>query len=483
MNVKTTTPASEPSQAGAIQREIAPMLRLALPLVFAEIGWMVMGIVDTIMVGHLPNSAVALGAAALGQVMYHTLAFGVGGVLLGLDTVLSQAYGARRIDDANRSLQHGLLLGAIVTAILMGITALLPIGFSRLHTDPEILRGAVPFLNALNWGTPALILWLVLRRYLQAFNHVRAIAFTLISANLINIFFNWLFIYGHHWGPIRIPAYGVTGSGWSTMLSRMYQALVVIAAIYHYDRRHAYGLFKTRWRYEPERIRELVRLGAPIGAQIFVEIAIFGAVTAIISTFGALPLAGHQIALDCASFTFMVPMGISTAASVRVGQAIGRRDASGARAAGWTGMLLSSIFMLTASAVFIAIPGAIARGFSPSAQVIAATVPLLFIVAVFQLFDGLQMTATGALRGAGNTSVGFYVHLCAYWVIGLPVGLYLGLRHHLGAAGLWSGLCIGLILAGIALTTIWYRTTKSLSAIIASQKTHPAMANPAPIPS
>jgi MATE family multidrug resistance protein len=146
-------------------------------------------------------------------------------------------------------------------------------------------------------------------------------------------------------------------------------------------------------------------------------------------------------------------------------------------------MLLSSIFMLTASAVFIAIPGTIARGFSPSPQVIAATVPLLFIVAVFQLFDGLQMTATGALRGAGNTSVGFYVHLCAYWVIGLPVGLYLGLRHHLGAAGLWSGLCIGLILAGIALTTIWYRTTKSLSAIIASQKTHPAMANPAPIPS
>jgi MATE family multidrug resistance protein len=475
----------------SIRREIPPMLHLALPLVFAEIGWMMMGIVDTIMVGHLPNSAVALGAAALGQVLYHTLAFGIGGILLGLDTVLSQAFGAKRIDDANRTLQHGLLLGAMVTVVLMGIVALMPLALAHLHTDPEILRGAVPFLNALNWGTPVLMLWLVLRRYLQAFNHVRAIAFTLISANLVNVFFNWLFIYGHHWGSqwehhwgsISIPAYGVTGSGWSTTLARVYQALVVVGAIVYYDKRNGYGLFKTKWRYEVARLRELVRLGAPIGGQIFVEISIFGAVTAIISTFGALPLAGHQIALDCASFTFMVPMGISTATGVRVGQAIGRGDASGARAAGWAGILLSSVFMLTASAVFIAMPGTIARGFSPSVPVIAAAVPLLFIVAVFQLFDGLQMTATGALRGAGKTSIGLYVHFFAYWIVGLPVGLYLGFSRHLGAAGLWSGLCVGLILAGIALTTIWRRTTGLLPGIIASQKSEPLAGNPVPIPS
>jgi MATE family multidrug resistance protein len=138
--------------------------------------------------------------------------------------------------------------------------------------------------------------------------------------------------------------------------------------------------------------------------------------------------------------------------------------------------------MLTASCVFIAIPGTIARGFSPSPAVIAAAVPLLFIVAVFQLFDGLQMTATGALRGAGNTSIGLYVHICAYWIVGLPVGLFLGIHQHLGAAGLWSGLCVGLILAGITLTTIWYRTTKLLPTIIADHKAHPALANPAPIP-
>src|SRR5882757_1846468 len=132
-----------------LRAEMRPMLHLALPLVLAEIGWMVMGIVDTIMVGHLPNSAIALGAASLGQVMYHTLAFGIGGVLLGLDTVLSQAFGAKRIDDANRSLQHGLILGAVITVVLMSIVAVMPMAFPHLNTDLQILAGSAPFLNAL----------------------------------------------------------------------------------------------------------------------------------------------------------------------------------------------------------------------------------------------------------------------------------------------------------------------------------------------
>ncbi len=444
------------------------MLHLALPLILAELGWMAMGIVDTVMVGHLPNSAVALGAAALGQVLYHTLAFGIGGVLIGLDTVLSQHFGGRRIDDANRALQHGLVLAAALAVILMLLTAALPFGIARLHTDPEVLRLSLPFLNALNWGTPALFLWMVLRRYLQAFNHVRPIAITLVSANLINVGFNWLFIYGHRWHGITIPAYGVTGSGWSTTLSRCYQAALMFAFLVAEQRRNGYGLFQTKWHYEAGRLRELIALGLPVGAQIFVEVAIFAAVTAIVSTFGALPLSGHQIALDCASFTFMVPMAIATATTVRVGQAIGRRDASGARAAGWSGILLGAAFMLTTSAMFLLIPRQIARGFSPDPRVIAATTPILMIVAVFQLFDGLQMTATGALRGAGNTRVGLYVHFCSYWLLGLPIGWWLGFHAKLGAVGLWLGLCAGLILAGIALTFIWHRTTHRLDAIIAS---------------
>ena len=438
------------------------MLHMAVPLILAELGWMSMGIVDTVMVGHLPNSAVSLGAAALGQVLFHTLAFGIGGMLLGLDTVLSQAYGGKRIQDANRSLQHGLLLAGMLTLFLMFIVALMPLGLERLRMDPRVLAATLPFLNALNWSTPALMLWMVLRRYLQAFNHVRSIAATLISANLINIVGNWLFIYGHHWKvagvPIHIAAYGVTGSGWSTMVSRCYQAIFMLAAVFYYDRRHRYGLLRTRFRYQWRLLRELITIGGPVGAQIFVEIGVFAAVTAVIAGFGPLQLAGHQIALDCASFTFMVPMAISAATSVRVGQAIGRRDPQGAAAAGWSGIGLGAGFMLVASAVMVSIPHLIARGFSPDPAVIAAAVPLLYVAAAFQLFDGVQITATGALRGAGNTQAGLIVHSIGYWCIGMPLGLVLAFRLHLGALGLWLGLCTALIIAGASLLAIWRRT-------------------------
>lgn len=448
------------------------MLHLAVPLVLAELGWMSMGIVDTVMVGHLPNSAVSLGAAALGQVLFHTLAFGIGGVLLGLDTVLSQAYGAKRIDDANRSLQHGVILAAALTVALMGITALMPLGLDRIPMDHRVLEHTLPFLNALNWSTPALLLWMVLRRYLQAFNHVRSIAVTLVSANLINILGNWLFIFGHRWVlelggravVVAIPAYGVTGSGWSTMVSRCYQALFMLAAVIYYDRRHGYGLLKTKFRYEWELLRELIVIGGPVGAQIFIEIGVFAAVTAVVATFGPLQLAGHQIALDCASFTFMVPMAVSAATSVRVGQAIGREDPRGADAAGWAGIILGAGFMLCSSVVFVSIPRLIARGFSPDPAVIAAAVPLIYVASAFQFFDGIQITATGALRGAGNTKAGLITHSIGYWCVGLPVGLFFAFRLHLGALGLWMGLCAALMIAGTALISIWRRTALGLSA-------------------
>ena len=448
----------------AIRDEVPPMLQLALPLVFAELGWMTMGIVDTMMVGHLPNSAIALSAAALGQVLYNTLGFGIGGVLLGLDTYIAQAFGAKRIDEANRWLVHGLVLAGGLMIVLMGAVALCPLLLMSLPVDRTVLAGAVPFLNALNWGTPALLIYFALRRYLQAFNHVRPIAFALISANLINAAGDWLLIYGHHFGRITIPAYGVVGSGWSTTFARCYMALVMFIALWMAERREGYGLLETSLKIEWPKVRQLALLGLPVGGQILVEISIFAAATAVIAVLGTLPLAGHQIALDCASFTFMVPFAISTATAVRVGQAIGRRSPEGAAAAGWTGIILGAGFMLTASCVLIAVPHAIARSFSPDAMVIAAAVPLLYVAAAFQFFDGVQITATGALRGTGNTHAGLIVHAIGYWCIGMPVGVALAFRLHMGAVGLWLGLCVALIVAGSALVTVWARTVRRMMA-------------------
>ena len=439
------------------------MLRLALPLVLAEVGWMVMGVVDTVMVGHLPRPAVTISAAGLGEVLYNTLAFGIGGVLLGLDTYISQAHGAGEWDDANKWLLSGVVLAAGLSAVLMGVVWVGPLWMARLPIDREVMRQAVGFLWAVNWGTLPLFLYMTFRRYLQAFNHVRPIAAAVVSANLVNAGLDWLLLFGHRWNvmgfSIGIPAYGVVGSAWSTAIARLYLAAFVGVAVWWLDGRHEYGLRRVLERgFGPldwTRLRKLVGLGGPVGGQIFVEISIFAAVTAMIGTMGPVPLAGHEIALNCVSFTFMVPFAISAAATVRVGQAVGRGSAVEARAAGWTAIGFGAVFMLSMSAVLVGMAGKIAGGFTRDPVVIAAAVPLLLVGAAFQFFDGVQVTATGALRGMGNTHAGLYVQLVGYWVVGLPLGLWLGFGRKWGAVGLWIGLCAGLMIAGVALISVW----------------------------
>jgi MATE family multidrug resistance protein len=445
------------------------MLRLALPLVLAELGWMSMTVVDTIMVGHLPRPAITISVVALGQILYNTLAMGVGGVLLGLDTYISQAHGAGDWADANKWLLSGVVLAAMLSAVLMGMVWLGPLAMMYIpvgggEAGQEVIRQAVRFVGALNWGTLPLFLYMTFRRYLQAFNHVRPIAAAVVTANAANAGLDWLLLFGHrfHLGgwSVGIPAYGVVGAAVSTALARVYLAAFTGAAVWWVDRRHGYGLRRAERVLDWSRLRRLVRLGAPVGGQIFVEIAIFAAVTALIGVMGPVQLAGHEIALNCVSFTWMVPFAISTAAAVRVGQAVGRGSTSEAAAAGWTAIGLGAGFMLSMSAVLVSMPGRIAGGFTRGPEVIAAAVPLLLVGAAFQFFDGVQTTATGALRGLGNTHAGLVVQLVGYWVVGLPLGLWLGFGRKMGAVGLWIGLAAGLLIAGVSLITVWGRAVR-----------------------
>jgi MATE family multidrug resistance protein len=459
-----------------IRSELPPLIHLAIPLIAGELGWVSMSLVDTIMLGHLPHSALAMSSAALAQVLFNTLCFGVGGVLLGLDTLLSQALGAKQQREANRWLLHGLVMAVALSALLIVVFATGPALLSHLPVDRAILDGAIPAMRGLNYGTLPLLLYFALRRYLQAAHHGRPIAFALISANLVNAAADWLLIFGHRWtfsGHIlAIPAFGVTGSSWATSFARLYLMAVLIVAILYLDRRHAYGLreslhHKPSRRIELQHLRRLFLLGAPAGASIFVEIAIFALVTSLIATFGRLPLAGHEVALQCASTTFMVPFAISAATSVRVGHAIGRMRTGAATlgnviAAGWSGVGAGAAFMLCASILLLSIPARIAHVFTPDPGVIAAAIPLLLVAAGFQFFDGVQITATGALRGAGNTTAPFITQLIAYWIVGMPLGIFLGFHEKLGAVGLWLGLLIALTCGAFAMCFFWYKTTQSL---------------------
>ncbi|HEY2544557.1 MAG TPA: MATE family efflux transporter [Candidatus Acidoferrum sp.] len=441
-----------------IRAELGPTLRLALPLVLAELGWMTMAIVDTMMVGRLPNSAVAIAAVSLGGILVNVLSFFGGGLLVGLDTLVSQAFGSGEREDCHRSLVHGIYLSLVLAPLLMVPVWYFEPMLRAMHIAPEVIALAVPYSKALAWGTLPLLLYFAVRRCMQAMNIVRPIAFALITANLINAGGNWILIYG----KFGVPAMGAVGSGWSTSWARIYLSAVLVGYLLWYDRRHRTRLLRTPIQPELRRIRRLIALGLPTAMQITLEIGVFALVTALIGRLGAVALASHQIALNTVSFTYMVPLGISSAAAVRVGQAIGRKDPQGAADAGGTAIFLGAAFMTAMSLVLLVIPRWIARAYTPDPAIIHSTVYLLAAGAAFQLFDGLQTVATGALRGLGDTRTPMLCHFTAYWIIGLPLGYWLCFRRNWGAFGLWSGLSLALILIGIVLLFVWQRRVRRL---------------------
>jgi multidrug resistance protein, MATE family len=445
--------------------ELRPTLRLALPLVLAELGWMSMAIVDTMMVGRLPNSAVAIAAVSLGGILVNVLAMFGGGLLIGLDTLVSQAFGSGEREDCHRSLLHGIYLSLALAPLLMA-----PIWFfdpllRAMHIAPDVVALAVPYSKALAWGTLPLLLYFAIRRCMQAMNMVRPIAFALVTANLINAGGNWILIYG----KLGAPAMGAVGSGWSTAWARIYLSAVLVGYFLWYDRRHRTRLLHTPIQPELRRIRRLIALGFPAAMQITLEVGVFALVTALIGRLGAVALASHQIALNTVSFTYMVPLGISSAAAVRVGQAIGRKDPQGAADAGSTAILLGAAFMTCMSIVLLIIPSWIARAYTPDQAIIHSTIFLLAAGAAFQLFDGIQTVATGALRGLGDTRTPMLCHFTAYWIIGLPLGAWLCFTRGWGAFGLWAGLSLALILIGIVLLVVWRRRVHHLAIVLPQQ--------------
>jgi MATE family multidrug resistance protein len=277
----------------------------------------------------------------------------------------------------------------------------------------------------------------------------------LISSNLINLAGNWLLVFGN----LGAPKLGAEGSGWATCISRVYMMVFLGAVIWRYNR----DLVRAKWTPDFSRIRRLLTLGLPAAVQIGLETGVFAVVTVLVGKLGATALAGHQIALTTVSTTYMMPLGISSAAAVRVGQAIGRGDPAGAARSGWTAIGFGAILMSVAAVTLLLIPGVIARLFTPELEVVAAGSALLQVAAFFQLFDGFQVVATGALRGAADTRTPMLCHFAGYWVIGLPLGVILGFHYKLGAPGLWIGLSIGLILIGIVLVAFWYRAVRGFN--------------------
>jgi MATE family multidrug resistance protein len=440
----------------SIRREMTPLLRLAVPIVMGEVGWMSMNFVDIAMIGRVGPTALA--AVSLGSAVFIVFAIVCEGMMMGSDAMVSQDFGAGRIEECFRTLWAGAQLAlplGLGCALLVAASSrlLLPFGIA-----PEIVRQTIPFLYAMACGLPALMGFVAMRVFLQGTHRVRVVAFAMVSANLVNLAGNYALIYGH-WG---LPRLGATGSGVSTALARLYMMCVLLGTMIWLNRSKQWRLGQYADRFYWERMAAIVRRGAPAAAQIALEVGVFSAATLIAGRLGAVAVSGHQIALLMASLTFMVPLGVAQATSVRVGHAIGRRDAEAAEVSGWSGMALSASFMSCSAVVFWTLPRPIVHIFTLDPEVVKVAVSLLAIAAVFQFFDGVQVTAIGALRGSGNTRIALITDFVGWWLIGLPLGAWLCFARGWGVRGLWFGLSAGLISIGCVLAVAWRRRVEWL---------------------
>jgi multidrug resistance protein, MATE family len=447
-------PVTQVSPATRYRSELRALLTLAIPVVLSELGWMAMSIVDTIMVGRL--SPAAIGAVGISSAIFYTPAlFGIG-LLLGLDTLVAQAFGRGDFDDCHRALAQGVYLAIGYTPIAMLLVGIAPHFFPLMGITEAVRAPATQYIRLLLYSTLPLLVYAAFRRYLQGVGKVRPVTFALISANLVNWFGNWALIYG----KLGLPAMGVRGSALSTCVARVYMAGVLVWWAWKHERDRGHPLFAHWPGLRLAQFRRLLQLGWPAASQLLFEVGAFSIATLMAGRLSPDTLAAHQIVLNSASLTYMVPLGFSAAAAITVGHAVGAGDRARARRGGSMAIAIGAIFMALAATAFLTIPRALIHIYTHDLQTVAVGVRLLAVAAVFQIFDAIQGIGTGALRGLGKTRGPMVVNLVAYGVIGLPIGYILCFKTSWGIYGLWSGLTLALIFAAGLVLAMWWKGSR-----------------------
>ena len=447
----------------APRTELGALARLSGPLVVLYVGNQLLGTVHTAVVGRI--GAAEMGGVALGNAAFFTAAVAGMGAMLGLDPITAQALGAGDRDTARAALAQAPWL-TLLTAVPLGLLVLAfpfvldPLGMPQAVGAQTRLYLAVRVLNLF-----PLFLMTGMRAYLQSAGRTIPLLAGVVLANAINVPATWILVLG---GPgladIGLPighgltAHGVTGAAWAGNLASVAQVAVLWLVVRADD--------DPRWRPRWDLIARVLRIGLPVGLQMSAEVAVFSIVSVFMGRFGEDALAGHQVALTLASFPFTATIGIGAAASVRVGHAIGRRDPAGTRRAGLTAIGAGSAFMCLSAATFLFFPAPLARLLTNQPNVIRAAVPLIGIAAVFQLSDGVQAIAAGAIRGTGRTRFPLLANLAGHYLIGLPLGIALSLGAGADAPGLWWGLTAGLTAVAIALTArFWVLSGRPLEPV------------------
>ncbi len=443
---------SAPTLLATLQRVVA----LSVSVVTTELGLMVMGLVDTLVVGRIGPEAI--GAVGLGNILFITVAIFGMGLLLGLDPLVSQAYGAKRLDECYRWLAHGVALALLVSAPLMmlvhGLIWLLP----RFAIEPRVLTLVVPYVEISSWAIPPFLLFAALRRFLQAIGIARPIALAVVVGNVLNLLLALALVLGY--GPI--PPLGTAGSAWATLVSRTSLALALAVIVIVHAARQRPELGMGGRGIETARLRRLAELGVPAALQATLEVGVFATATALVAMLDVVSLSAHQIVMQVTTMTFVITVGIGSAGGVLVGQALGSGDGARARTTGWMALFTGMAVMGTAALGFLLFSRLIVGAFSSDPAVVEVGGKLLLVAAAFQLFDGLQAVATGVLRGLGETRAPMLSNLAGHWLLGLPLGYTLAFAFGFGVIGMWVGLSTGLVMVGTVLLATWSFRARSL---------------------
>lgn len=441
--------------------EVRRTLQLAAPVMIGLVAGFAMNFVDTVMAGRLPSGEVALAALATGGALWSAMLMLTIGLLMAVQPAVAHLDGAGEFAEAGAVTRQGFWI-----ALLLGLPFFLVIWsgggiLAFMGVDPAIIPVAVDYLRALAPGAPLICMVLLLRFYSEGSGHTRPTMYIGILGALLNIPFNWVLMFGH----LGFPALGARGCGIATSLVIALQLLALFTYVRSHTHYREFRLFE-RWDWpDGARIAELLRVGWPIAGTLFVEGSLFVAAALLIGRLGAVPAASHLVAINFSALLFMIPLGLASAATTRVGNALGRGDPV---AAGHAGRIALGIVLVTQTfsmLLIMAFPGAIVAIYTQDAAIATTASALLLLAAIFQLPDGIQICSAGVLRGYKDTFVPMLINVVAYWVVGLSLGYWLTFGRGLGPAGMWVGMIAGLSAGALLLTLRFaWRSRKAVTA-------------------
>jgi MATE family, multidrug efflux pump len=442
--------------------EIGATLALAGPVVLTQVAHISLSFVDTVMVGRLGPDALA--GIALGSTVFFTMMVMAMGAVMAVGPMVSQAFGAEETDPIGRSVRQGLWLALCLASLASLVYWNAEPLLLAAGQAPKTAAAAADYLRAVMWSAFPFLGFAALRSFSEGVSRPQAVTAIALLGVVTNIFANWVLMFGH----FGFPELGLAGTGWATSIVNWSNFLLLAAYVRWKPEFRSYHIFSRIGRPDPHYFRNLLRIGWPIGASFGIEMTLFTTTLIMMGWIGTISLAAHQVAIQCAAFTFMIPLGMGMATSVRVGQAVGRKDLSAARVAGHVGVGLSIAFMAVAAVIFWTMPRLVVGIYldlssAENQPVIDLAVVLLGVAAVFQVADGTQVSVAGALRGFKDTRRPMFIALVSYWGVGLSFGYFLGFRMELGALGLWWGLVAGLAAAAVLLLVRFERLSRRRS--------------------